>query len=169
MKFFTPTVKGIITGILMIAISISVYLYFDPNTESFLPLLTYVIYIGGIVWTLIDYSKQEVLKSFKTYFTQGFLCFITVTFLMVLYNIILIKMSPGIIEENAQKTRDELIKIGNKTESEIETIVLQSKEYYTTIMTSLTIFWNLLIGSVTTLIVSLVLLKKPTNNNKNTF
>ncbi|MEO5967109.1 MAG: DUF4199 domain-containing protein [Ferruginibacter sp.] len=167
MSFLTPTVKGLITGFLMIAVSVVVYSS-ESNTETYLPLLTYVLYIGGIIWTLISYSRQEVLKSFKTYFTQGFRCFIIVTFLMVIYNIILIKMSPGIIEENAQQTRDELIRIGNKTQSEIDTIVLQSKEYYTTIMTSLTIFWNLLIGSITTIIVSLFLLKTQRHHNKNT-
>ena len=168
MNFFTATVKGLITGILMITVSIAAYSSSDSNTENYLPLLTYALYVGGIIWTLVAYSHQEVLKSFKTYFTQGFRCFIIVTFLMVIYNIILIKMSPGIIEENAQQTRDELIKLGNKTQSEIETIVLQSKEYYTTIMTSLTIFWNLLIGSITTVVVSLILLKRPRYNYKNT-
>lgn len=77
-------------------------------------------------------------------------------------------MSPGIIEENAQQVRDELVKVGNKTQSEIDNIVMQSKEYYTTIMTSMTIFWNLLIGSITTLIVSIFLIKNSKQNNKNT-
>ncbi len=160
MKILTPTVKGIITGLLMIAVSITVY-YFEALNEKFLAPLSYLIYIAGIVWTLVAFSNQEVLKSLKTYFSQGFKCFIMVTFLMVIYNIIFIKLSPSIIEENAQQTREELIKLGTKTQSEIDTIVLQSKEYYTTIVTSVAIFWYLAIGSITTLVASFILLNKP--------
>ena len=55
MNFLTPTVKGLITGFLMIAVSVVVYSSTDKTSETYLPLLTYVLYIGGITWTLVSY------------------------------------------------------------------------------------------------------------------
>ncbi|RYG47013.1 MAG: DUF4199 domain-containing protein [Chitinophagaceae bacterium] len=153
----SPTLKGVVTGLLMIAVSIAIYARFG-NFEGQLIFISYLLYIGGIAWTLIAYSRMEVLKTFKTYFTQGFKCFITVTFLMVIFTFGFLKMTPGMKEEMAQNYRTELINQGDKTPAEIETMVLKAKEYYITQQTSLTIFFYLFAGTVVTVIISMILM-----------
>lgn len=153
----SPTVKGLITGILMIAVSIGIYSR-QGNFEGPVKYLTYLLYIGGITWTLVAYSRMEVLKTFKTYFTQGFKCFIMVTFLMVAFTFTFLKMTPSLKEEMAQNYRTDLIRIGDKTPGEIDTMVLQAKEYYVTLQTSMTIFFYLFIGTIVTILLSLILM-----------
>ncbi len=153
----SPTLKGLITGILMIAVSIGIYARLG-NFEGQLKFITYAIYIAGIAWTLIAYSRMEVLKTFKTYFSQGFKCFIMVTFLMVAFTFGFLKMTPAMKEEMAQNYRAELVKAGDKTPAEIETMVLQAKEYYVTLQTSMTIFFYLFVGAVVTILISMILM-----------
>lgn len=157
MIYLSPTVKGLITGILMIAVSIYIYSTYG-NFENNSQYITYALYIGGLVWTLVSYHQQEVLKTFKTYFSQGFKYFIVVTMLMVLFTILFMKMNPAIKEEMAQNYRNELLLEGNKTPAEIENLVLQMKEYYSTMITSMAIFFYLLVGTVLTIIISIILL-----------
>ena len=153
----SPTLKGLITGVLMIGTSLAIYGYLG-SFENHLQYITYALYIGGIAWTLIAYSKMEVLKTFKTYFSQGFKCFIVVTLMMVAFTFGFLKMNPGMKEEMAQNYRNELVQQGDKTPPEIESMVIQAKEYFITYLTSLTIFSYLFIGSVATALISLVLI-----------
>ncbi|HRN78866.1 MAG TPA: DUF4199 domain-containing protein [Ferruginibacter sp.] len=153
----SPTLKGLITGVLMIVMSVYIYSTYG-NFENNAQYITYALYIGGLIWTLVSYHQQEVLKTFKTYFSQGFKYFIVVTMLMVLFTIVFMNMNPSIKEEMAQNYRNELFREGNKTPAEIENLVLQMKEYYSTMITSMAIFFYLLVGTILTVIFSILLI-----------
>ena len=91
MNKLSATYKGLVTGIMMIIISIGIYFY-KGNFENNLQYITYFTYIAGILWTLIIYKKSgEEIKTFKNYFTQGFKCFIVITFMMVVFTFIFLK------------------------------------------------------------------------------
>ena len=61
--------KGIITGILMIAVSLIIY-YLKGNFENGLQYIAYFLYVVGILWTLYSFRKKEAEnKSFKNYFS----------------------------------------------------------------------------------------------------
>lgn len=154
----SPTIKGLITAALMIIVSVLIY-NGRGSFENNLQYITYGLYVGGIAWTLVAYSRKEVLKTFKTYFSEGFKCFIVITFLMVLFTVFFLQANPGLREEMAQNYRTELIKTGDKTPAEIESMVIQAKEYYVTMVASTTIFSYLLIGAIFTTILSIVLLQ----------
>jgi Protein of unknown function (DUF4199) len=152
MKKLSATYKGLIAGALMILISIGIYFY-KGNFENKLQYITYFVYIAGIVWTLIAFKRSSgENKSFKNYFTEGFKCFIVVTFMMVVFTFIFLKMNPGLKEEMAQHYRAELLKAGNYTAPEIDTMVLKAKDYFITMLTSMAIFGYLLIGALVTVI-----------------
>jgi len=156
MKNLSATYKGLITGTLMILVSIGIYSR-QGNFQNNLQYITYLIYIAGIVWTLNDYRKSETEnKTFKAYFSQGFKCFIVVTLLMVAFTWIFMKMNPGMTEQMARQTEIELIKTGNKTPQEITDAVANAKKYFIPMLTSIAIFGYLLIGSVITLIAALI-------------
>lgn len=159
MMNLSATLKGLIAGTLMIIVSILIYVQYG-NFENNLQYITYSIYIGGLMWTLFSYHRQEVLKTFKTYFSQGFKYFIVVTMLMVLFTIVFIKINPAMKEEMAQNYRAQLTEAGNKTPAEIENLVLQSKEYFSIMVTSMAIFSYLLIGALFTTLTSIILLLK---------
>ena len=154
MKNLSPTYKGLITGILMILLSVGIFFY-RGNFENNLQYITYSIYIAGIVWTLIVFKQSgEEKKTFKSYFTQGFKCFIVVTFLMVAFTWIFLQVNPALKEEMARNYRLELLRSGNKTPQEIDTMVASAKQYFITMLTSMAIFGYLLIGALVTVIAS---------------
>lgn len=154
MKNLSATYKGIITGALMILMSMCIF-FLKGNFENQLQYVTYFIYIAGIVWALIAYKKaSDQERTFKNYFGQGFKCFIVVTFMMVAFTWIFLKMNPGFRDEMAKNYRAELMKTGNKTPQEIDTLVASAKEYFITMLTSMAIFGYLLIGALVTLIAS---------------
>ena len=154
MKNLSPTYKGLITGILMILLSVGIFFY-RGNFENNLQYITYSIYIAGIVWTLIVFKQSgEEKKTFKSYFTQGFKCFIVVTFLMVAFTWIFLQVNPALKEEMARNYRLELLRSGNKTPQEIDTLVASAKQYFITMLTSMAIFGYLLIGALVTVIAS---------------
>ena len=160
MNNINATYKGLITGLLMLLVSAGIF-YTKGNFESNLQYVTYALYVGGIIWTLNSfYTRNPENRSFKEYFSEGFKCFIVITFLMVLFTFIFTKMNPGMKEQMADKYRTDLLGKGNYTAPEIETMVQKAKDYFSIMLTSMAIFGYLVIGSMVTLITTLFFIKK---------
>ena len=160
MNNLTATYKGLITGFLMLLVSVGIF-YTKGNFESNLQYITYALYVAGIIWTLNSFHTNNAEnKSFKDYFTEGFKCFIVITFLMVLFTFIFTKMNPGMKEQMGINYRADLVAKGNYTPPEIDTMVQKAKDYFTIMLTSMAIFGYLIIGSMVTLITSLFFIKK---------
>jgi len=158
------TYKGLITGIVMVLISVGIYFY-KGNFENKLQYITYFVYIGGIVWTLIAFKQSDAEnKKFKHYFSEGFKCFVVITFLMVAFTWIFLKMTPGLEEEMAKNYRADLAKSGNKTPVEIEGLVTQARKYFITVLTSMAIFGYLVIGALVTAVASAFLSQQKIKN-----
>lgn len=152
MNNLSATYKGLVTGVLMIAISLGIY-YTRKNFDNALQYITYSVYIAGILWTLFAFKQSgNEQKTFKNYFSQGFRCFIVVTLLMVAFTWIFLKMNPGLIEQMAENNRTALINSKNYTPAEIDEYIATSKKYSVVMFTSIAIFKYLIIGALVTLI-----------------
>jgi hypothetical protein len=145
----TSPVKGLITGIVMVASALILHVTKTPFNSP-LQYTPYFLFAAGIVWTIVSYAKTKNGASiFKELFNQGFKCFVTVTLLMALYTIVFYKSNQKIIEENGERTRQELLKNEkNRTPKEIDEMVANSKKYFIPFLTSVTVFQYLLIGAV---------------------
>lgn len=148
---FTSTIKGLITGLVMVAVGL--VLYFNKVDEaSPLQYSAYFIYGLGIVWSVTSYLKQRGgAVKFRGLFSQGFRCFVVVTLLMALYTLIFYKMNTGLIEEKAVITREQLLKTEkSRTPAEIDQMVQNGKKYFAVTAASAAIFQYLFIGVVVT-------------------
>lgn len=164
MRELNATYKGLVTGLIMVAISLGIF-YYKKSFDNNLQYITYAVYIAGIAWTLISYSRLEhAIRSFRNYFSQGFKCFIVVTLVMVSFTYIFIKSDPSLKEEMANNYKIGLEKKGNLTPAEVDKNVIYAKEYYVTMLTSGAIFGYLVIGILITAIVSWILLKQKGTN-----
>src|SRR4051812_30478506 len=135
MKNLSSTQKGLVTGTVMILISIGIYFY-KGSFENKLQYITYFTYIAGIVWALLGHkSSASEKRSFKNYFGQGFKCFIVVTFMMVAFTWIFLQLNPGLKEEMAVQYRADLVKLGNYTSAEIDTMVARAKQFFVAMLT----------------------------------
>ena len=160
MKKITPLIKGIITGAVMIIVSLILY-YSKIPVESNLHYTIYILYAAGIAWALISYSRSaSYTGKFADIFGQGFRCFIVVALMMVAFTAIFSMQHPEFAEEAANYYKEDLIKEKNKTPEEIEQLVTAAKKQYTTGLVSLTIFGYLITGAVITAAGSAVLLMR---------
>jgi len=142
------TKKGLITGLLMIGLSLLLYYTGQPFDSSF-QYLIYIVYAAGIIWAIYGFSKsEENTNKFAAYFLQGFKCFIVVTLLMVIFTFVFNKLHPEFKDQMGVTYRDELLKKGNTTPAEIIDNVEKMKSYYLTMLISGAIFGYLLIGAV---------------------
>ena len=157
LKNLTATKKGLLTGLVMIALAILFY-YSKLSFDSPFQYVIYIAYTFGIVWALFDFARNgQHTNKFGEYFLQGFKCFVVVTLLMVLYTLAFNKLHPEFKDQMGEAYKKELISKGNKTPAEIETTVKQAKDYYIVMLVSGAIFAYLIIGVVVTLVTTLML------------
>jgi len=144
----------------MIGLSL-LFFYTGQPFESPLQYLIYVLYAGGIIWTLYTFSKSaENSNKFAAFFLQGFKCFIVITLLMVIFTFVFNKLHPEFKDQMAVAYRAELVKKGNSTEAEMLSNVEKMKDYYLTMLISGAIFGYLLIGAVITASTTLLFLRR---------
>ena len=128
LKDLNATKKGLITGLLMIALTLFFFYVLKLPVNQKEQYVIFSVYIAGIIWSLLSYKQTATEdKTFKSYFSTGFKTFIVVTLLMVLYTFIFFKFNTdyrnaGIAENNAM-----LLKEGNHTHAEIESNANQLK------------------------------------------
>ena len=152
MKPNTATKKGLLTGLVMIIISVGIYLTMG-NFQNGFQYVTYSVYVAGIAWTLIAYSKQPTSgHRFGAYFSQGFRCFIVVTLLMVIFTLVFLLVQPNLKEEMASIYRTEITKTGNYTQPEIAEKVAMAKKSFLPAMLMAAVFGYLIIGAMVTVI-----------------
>ena len=160
MKNFTATQKGLITGVAMIATSFFIY-YSKGGFDNKLQYITYTLYLAGIVWALVDFSRQAVAETkFGSYFSTGFKCFIVVTLLMVVFTITFLLMHPEMKEQMAVSVREELTKQGNKTPKEIDESIIMAKKSFMPALIMAAVFSYLVIGALVTAVASAVLMQR---------
>jgi hypothetical protein len=160
LKNLNATKKGLITGLIMIGMSLAIY-YSGQPFDSPLQYLIYAVYAGGIIWTLFEFSKsEENTNKFAAFFLQGFKCFIVIALLMVVFTFVFNKMHPEFKDAMAKAYSDDLIKKGDKTPAEVLKNVEKAKDFYLTMMISGAIFGYLMIGAVITAAASLLFMKR---------
>lgn len=168
MKNLNATTKGLLTGATMILVSIGIYFY-RGSFENNLQYITYALYIAGITWTLLDFRKSGAQPlTFKNLFSQGFRCFVVVTFMMVLFTWLFLLFNPGLKEEMAVQYRGDLQSKGNYTAVEIDEMVGKAKEYFVTMLVSMAVFGYLAIGALVTVIGSGFLSQKKFQTDQGT-
>lgn len=154
------TKKGMLTGLLMIGLSVF-FFYTQSPADSPYQYIIYIVYAAGIVWTVYDFNKNtDQPHKFGTYFSQAFKCFIVVTLLMVLFTFVFNKLHPEFKEQIALAYKNDLIKKGNSTPAEIDSAIGRMKNYYIVVLLAGSIFSYLLIGAVVSLITSLMFMRR---------
>ena len=160
MSKLTPLVKGIITGVSMVASSLIFY-YAKLPAGSIFHYAVYLLFAAGIIWTLVDHSRSSLYTgTFSDLFGQGFRCFIVAILIIVAFTAIFSMLHPEFAEEAASNYREDLIKKGGKLPADIDKLVSDAKKQYTTGIVYFTIFGYLIIGAAITAIGSAFLMRR---------
>ncbi|RYY54729.1 MAG: DUF4199 domain-containing protein [Chitinophagaceae bacterium] len=157
MNNLTPLVKGLITGVLMVAFSL-VLVYLPENSPA--AYITYALYAGGIIWTLIAFSKTPAFTGkFSELFAQGFRCFIAVTIVMVTYIGIYSFVHPELADKESIGIREGMTK-EKALPPEIEKSVADAKKSFVTRSVYSAAFGTFIIGAIFTLAGSTLVLMR---------
>lgn len=157
----SPLIKGIITAIAMIAVSLATF-YGLPE-ESPLHYLVFAVYAIGIIWTLTAYKNSPAYSGkFGDNFNTGFKCFIVATLLMVLYTFTFNKIHPEFAVESARLYKEQqlAIKDNSKTPDEIDAEAIRFKNGYVMAVVYGSIFGYLIIGAAVTALGSILLTRR---------
>ncbi|MBL7739473.1 MAG: DUF4199 domain-containing protein [Chitinophagaceae bacterium] len=132
MTKITPLLKGIITGIAMLVVTLVLF-YTKQKPDSGLQYIIFAIYAGGIAWTLLVYFRSpEYTGRFGDIFSQGFKCFIIVTLVIVAFTGIFSAMHPEFADEDAKLYREYLVQQKNNTPQQIDEMVKDERDNYAT-------------------------------------
>ena len=152
-----PTIKGLITAALMIAVFLGIY-NAGKNADA---RLAYIIYALGITWTVLAYRQSAAFTGkFGDIFSQGFKCFIVVTLAIALFYGIFNYQHPEFAEETSIAYKEKLIKENLKLPTEIESEVATFKKQYNLKLVSGAIFGYLIIGAGVTAVMSALLTRR---------
>lgn len=164
MKKINAAKKGLVTGFLMIALSLFFYYGMKTPVQSPYQYAIYTVYTVGIIWSLITFNKRtENNTAFKAYFSEGFKTFIVVTLLMVIYTIVFYKLNPQIIENEVAINNQLAIKEGNHTPAEIAANGKQMRSIFITMTTAIITIMYLFLGALITAVGTGVIMQMKKN------
>ncbi len=131
------------------------YDHFHTRIDPRFQYLVYLIYLGGIVWTLVDADG-----SFGQKFSMGFRHFIIVTIIMVSFTYLFIRFHPELAEQEKAATISYYQAKKDLLPREIEEMAVKAKKQYPLAMVSISIFRYLIIGAAFSLVTAAVLSRK---------
>ncbi|HMK03649.1 MAG TPA: DUF4199 domain-containing protein [Ferruginibacter sp.] len=144
--------KGLVTGAVMIIISVCIYLV-KKNFDNGMQYIVYSTYVAGILWTLFTFKKQtDNTATFKQYFSEGFKCFIVVTLLMVIFTLVFILMHPELKEQMAAFMRTDYEKQKDMTPADVENKIEMAKKMFLPGYLMGAVFSYLVIGTLITVV-----------------
>ena len=148
----TPTKKGLVTGLVMVALSLFFYYVLKMPVNQKEQYALFSVYIAGIIWSLYEFRQTAADKNFKSFFSTGFKTFIVATLLMVLYTFIFFKFNTDYREAGIAENNALLLQQGNHTPAEIETNANQLRQIFMPVMIGITTFKYLILGALVTAI-----------------
>jgi len=164
MKNISARNKGLLTGIIMILLSLVFFYVLKQPLESNYQYLVYATFTAGIAWTLMDFRKQAASPpAFKDFFFEGFKMFAIVALLMVAYVFVFFYFHPEIRDAKFAENAKLLLQQGDHTPAEIEENTKQMKRIFMPMMLGITTFIYLFLGALITAITAGFLSQKKAN------
>jgi glycerol uptake facilitator-like aquaporin len=129
MKNISAKYIGLITGGLMVLVSLLMFYQFHYPDTGTVKYVCFSIYTTGIILALVNFKNNSTEeKEFKNYFSEGFKTFVVVALIMAIFTWVFYKMNPQIFEKaieeinkinslDTSKTPHEVIENGNKIRS----------------------------------------------------
>ena len=159
----TPvSTKGIAISLVLIVLALAFY-FLDIKQDSPIQYVGYAIFIGGIIWSILSYSKQiNYNATFGKYFTHGFKVSALITVIMVIFIIVFVLLFPEMKEKAVDAARENMAK-KNLTTEQASAGLEMTRKFFMVFAIAGTIFMYLLIGCIVSLIGAAVAKKQPNN------
>ena len=161
MKNLNATYKGVITGLLMIGLSVVFFYGLKLPENGRNQFIVIAVFVVGILWSLVTFrGRASETTGLKDYFSEGFKTFIVVTLFMVVFTFVFYKLNPQILENGIKENNILVMKGGNRTEAELAENAQKMRDIFMPMMLAINTIKYLLIGSLVSLITAVFFIKK---------
>lgn len=161
-KIVQPWMKGLILSLITITYSIALYLT-DLWQNKPLSYISYVVIIGGIIWSCIQYAKQmDGNVTFGNVFAHGFKVTATLIVITVVYSVLSIKVIfPEMMDKILEMTAKELEKNKNLTDAQAKNALDMTSKFMLPFMIGGIIFMYGIVGAIASAIGAGIAKKNP--------
>ena len=161
-KIVQPWMKGLILSLITIVYSIALYLT-DLWQNKSLSYISYVVIIGGIIWSCIHYAKQmDGNVTFGNVFAHGFKITATLIVITVVYSFLSIKVIfPEMMDKILEMTAKELEKNKSLTDEQAKNALDMTSKFILPFMIGGIILMYGIVGAIASAIGASVAKKNP--------
>ncbi len=157
----TPaTTKGVVIGLILVAISIGVYLAsIDVNGPA--KWIGNAAFIIGIIWAVNNYGKQiNYHSTFGNYFAHGFKVTAVVTVIMILFLVVFVMVFPEFKEKAMEQGRMQMHQ-KNMTDEQINQAMEMTRKFFMVFVIGGSLVVYLIFGSLASLVGAAITKKEP--------
>jgi cytochrome bd-type quinol oxidase subunit 2 len=152
MKNISARNIGLITGGLMVAISLLLFYQFNSSDKGVVKTICYSIYTVGIVVALFNFKlNHKEDKTFKEYFSEGFKTFVVVVLIMAVFTFVFYKMNPQIFETTLAEINKYNAMDTNKTAMDVSENADKLRKAFMPMTIATNVIIYLIIGSLVTI------------------
>jgi hypothetical protein len=161
-KVTTPQIKGLIISLVLIIYGLIIY-FVDGMKHQELQYVSYAIFIAGIIWACISYSKQlNANVTFGNLFAHGFKTTAVITVIVLVYTVLAFNfLFPDMVDKSIEISRQKMEATGKLTDSQIDQQLTMMKDHFTLFAVVGVIIGFAILGAVSSLIGAAVAKKKP--------
>ena len=161
-KISSPVTVGIILSLILIVLSIVIYLA-GLYTKTWANYVGLVILFAGIVWAIINHSKEKNGDvTFGSLFAFGFKVAAVSACLVVIYSVLSGYIFPDAKQKMIEIARQKAMENPNATSDQVEKGMELFEKNYNLFIVIGVVFWYLIIGVITSLIGAAVAKKNKT-------
>src|SRR6516225_10364597 len=115
-KVTTPQVKGLIISLVLIIYGLIIY-FVDGMKHEALQYVQYVLFLAGIIWACITYSKQlNANVTFGNLFAHGFKTTAVITVIVLIYTVLAFNfLFPDMVDKSIEISKQKLEADGKLT------------------------------------------------------
>jgi hypothetical protein len=165
-KSISAPAKGLIIALIMIVYSLIIY-FAGLYSNKTLTLIQYIIFGGGIIWSCIDYAKNNVdgTTTFGNTFAHGFKVTAAITAIVAVYTYFSLKfLMPEMMDYSIEEARKGMIANNQMTTEQIDQALAMTKKFFIPFTIGGLLVAFLIFGVIFSLIGAAVS-KKYRNNN----
>jgi hypothetical protein len=161
-KVTTPQIKGLIISLVLIIYGLIIY-FVDGMKHEALQYVQYVLFLAGIIWACITYSKQlNANVTFGNLFAHGFKTTAVITVIVLIYTILAFNfLFPDMVDKSIEISRQKMEASGKMTDSQIDQQLTMMKDHFTLFAVVGVIIGFAILGAVSSLIGAAVAKKRP--------
>lgn len=158
----TTTTKGLTIGLILVVLGLVIY-FLKIDINGPVKWVGYVVFIGGIIWSVNSYGKQINYNStFGNYFAHGFKVSALVTAILIIYIVIFNLLFPDFKEMAIDQSRKAMVE-QNVPQEQMQKGLEITKKFFMVFVVGGTLVIYLIVGAISSLVGAAITKKEPNN------